>query len=52
MTTKTYRCNWCGYEFTRPWRSPQQPLDRCPMCGKVAVQEGTPSVGDRDKADD
>jgi len=48
MTTKltAYTCGWCHCRIRTTWRSQQQPLDKCPMCGRVAVQEGLPEANE------
>lgn len=37
MPSYTYRCDNCGHEFDRQQRFSDNPLKKCPQCGKVAL---------------
>lgn len=45
MPTYTYRCETCGIQFDRVQKFTDQPLTRCPECGKKSLQKVYSPVG-------
>ncbi|MEM7436497.1 MAG: zinc ribbon domain-containing protein [Myxococcota bacterium] len=38
MPTYEYTCDSCGYEFEREQRITEDPIKRCPNCGKMKAR--------------
>lgn len=45
MPLYTYRCENCGIEFDKQQKFTDQPLTRCPECGKKALHKVYSPVG-------
>ena len=45
MPVYTYRCESCGVTFERHQKFADQPLTRCPECGKKALKKVYTPVG-------
>lgn len=45
MPLYTYRCESCGIEFDKQQKFTDQPLTRCPECGKKALHKVYSPVG-------
>ncbi|MEM1416930.1 MAG: zinc ribbon domain-containing protein [Myxococcota bacterium] len=38
MPTYEYKCDACGYSFTKEQRITEKPLKKCPNCGKMKAR--------------
>lgn len=45
MPVYTYRCENCGVQFEKTQKFSDQPLTRCPECGKKALRKVYTPVG-------
>ncbi|HEY9089774.1 MAG TPA: FmdB family zinc ribbon protein [Anaerolineaceae bacterium] len=45
MPVYTYRCESCGVQFEKTQKFSDQPLTRCPECGKKALRKVYTPVG-------
>ena len=45
MPVYTYRCEECGVQFDRSQKFSEQPLTRCPECGKKSLRKVYQPVG-------
>ncbi|MEN6410355.1 MAG: FmdB family zinc ribbon protein [Anaerolineaceae bacterium] len=45
MPTYTYHCDDCGVQFDRVQKFSDQPLTRCPECGKKSLRKVYSPVG-------
>ncbi len=45
MPVYTYRCDNCGVQFEKTQKFSDQPLTRCPECGKKALRKVYTPVG-------
>lgn len=45
MPVYTYRCESCGVQFDRTQKFSDQPLTRCPECGKKSLRKVYSPVG-------
>ena len=45
MPVYTYRCESCGIQFDRTQKFTDQPLTRCPECGKKTLRKVYAPVG-------
>lgn len=45
MPVYTYRCENCGVQFDQTQKFSDDPLTKCPECGKVALQKVYTPVG-------
>ena len=45
MPVYTYRCESCGVQFDRTQKFTDQPLTRCPECGKKTLRKVYAPVG-------
>lgn len=45
MPVYTYRCESCGVQFEKMQKFSDQPLTRCPECGKKALRKVYTPVG-------
>ncbi len=45
MPVYTYRCESCGVQFDRTQKFSDQPLTRCPECGKKTLRKVYAPVG-------
>lgn len=45
MPVYTYRCESCGVQFDRTQKFSDQPLTRCPECGKKSLRKVYTPVG-------
>lgn len=45
MPVYTYRCEECGVQFDQTQRFSDQPLTRCPECGKKSLRKVYTPVG-------
>ena len=45
MPVYTYRCEKCGVQFERNQKFTEQPLTRCPECGKKTLRKVYTPVG-------
>lgn len=45
MPVYTYRCEECGVQFEQSQRFSDQPLTRCPECGKKSLRKVYTPVG-------
>lgn len=45
MPVYTYRCESCGVQFDRQQKFTDQPLTRCPECGKKTLRKVYTPVG-------
>lgn len=45
MPVYTYRCENCGVQFDQTQKFSDEPLTKCPDCGKVALQKVYTPVG-------
>jgi putative FmdB family regulatory protein len=45
MPVYTYRCESCGVQFERTQKFSDQPLTRCPECGKKSLRKVYTPVG-------
>lgn len=45
MPVYTYRCEDCGVQFEKTQKFTDQPLTRCPECGKKALRKVYTPVG-------
>jgi putative FmdB family regulatory protein len=39
MPSYTYRCDNCGHEFDRQQRFSENPLKKCPQCGRMTLNK-------------